>query len=363
MQNQRGFVGLPVLILIVLGLIVVGGGAYYVVHQQSASQTTSDNFDNLQQLPTTNNQSQTKTTTNAPAQTTPTQNPVAQCSTYDSKPVITSITPSSGPVGTTIEIQGCNFLGFEGDKEIWFTNSKGEKGFLNGQMDPATRASNTVTRVTLQQKLCQINSYSGLDCPILELAPGTYTVYSNSYGGKSNTVNFTVTDSGNSNAAGDVTASGNVTLKDWKIYQNIEFPIIFSHPTGWQCSTGRAGSPAQSEMLPAATTCYSGTVGEYPLFNISSPFTGDSPTAKSSNFTTLRKSIVIAHNAQSVQKTVYVLSSSGGASGVVEYVLAGSVDSYIASAAYDSREPSYSYKRAEDVENILDTVIKTINAK
>ena len=119
---------------------------------------------------------------------------VAQCSTYDSKPVITSITPSSGPVGTMIEIKGCNFLGFEGDKELWFTNSQGERGFLNGQMDAATRASNTVMRVTLSQTLCKINSYSGLDCPVLGLAPGPYTVYSHSYGGNSNTVNFTVTE-------------------------------------------------------------------------------------------------------------------------------------------------------------------------
>lgn len=123
---------------------------------------------------------------------------VAQCpinnfSINDSPPVITSIAPSSGPVGTTIEIQGCNFLSFEGDKEIWFTNSRGEKGFLNGQMDAATRASNTIARVTLSQRLCKINSYAGLDCPVLELAPGAYTVYSHSYGGNSNAVNFTVT--------------------------------------------------------------------------------------------------------------------------------------------------------------------------
>lgn len=320
MHNQRGFVGLPVLIWIVLGLIVVGGGAYYVVQQQSASQTTSNNFDNVETLSTTNTQTsqQTQATKNTPTQTqntqtqkatatvdkssltsnsfTPTisgtansdigifiakgkvtvnspistdwqnyawrywghlgkcksttgdfcgfdiingrwsiqvfgpgfkledgvytviitdsitgkdsanvlttgtltintsQTTAAQCATYESKPVITSITPSSGPVGTTIEVQGCNFLGFEGDKILWFTNSKGEKGLLNGQSDAATRASNTVMRVVLQQKLCQINSYSGLQCPLLELAPGAYTVYSNSYGGNSNTVNFTVTE-------------------------------------------------------------------------------------------------------------------------------------------------------------------------
>ena len=62
MQNQRGFVGIGVLIAILVGLAVLGGGAYYIVHQQSATQTPADNFDNLQhlqQLPT-NTQTQTQ---------------------------------------------------------------------------------------------------------------------------------------------------------------------------------------------------------------------------------------------------------------------------------------------------------------
>ncbi len=119
---------------------------------------------------------------------------VAQCSTYDSKPVITSITPSSGPVGTTIEIIGCNFLGFESNKTLWFTNSKGERGLLYGGSDAGMRTSK---RVTLPQTLCQSdNSHSGLPCSAsLELVPGLYTVYSNSYGGNSNAVNFTISSS------------------------------------------------------------------------------------------------------------------------------------------------------------------------
>lgn len=55
MQNQRGFIGVGLLISIVLGLIVVGGGAYYVAKQRSTSQTTSDNFDNAQTTTTTTN--------------------------------------------------------------------------------------------------------------------------------------------------------------------------------------------------------------------------------------------------------------------------------------------------------------------
>ena len=60
MKNQKGFVSATVLIAIVLGLIFVSGGAYYVMHQQASWPTLSDNtLDNLQILPTTNNQNTT----------------------------------------------------------------------------------------------------------------------------------------------------------------------------------------------------------------------------------------------------------------------------------------------------------------
>ncbi len=38
---QRGFIQIPILLTILLGLIVLGGGTYFVVQQKSASQTTS----------------------------------------------------------------------------------------------------------------------------------------------------------------------------------------------------------------------------------------------------------------------------------------------------------------------------------
>ena len=111
---------------------------------------------------------------------------VTQCPAYDSKPVISSISPSSGPVGTTIEIQGCNFSGFEGDKTVWFTDSKGVKGVWNGQTDAETRTSNTVLRVTLPAKICsQMNWYSGFECTsYLNITPGVYSIYTNSFGGR-----------------------------------------------------------------------------------------------------------------------------------------------------------------------------------
>ncbi|MEI7720061.1 MAG: hypothetical protein WCI89_02545 [bacterium] len=90
MQNQRGFVGVGILIAIVLGLIVLGGGAYYVIHQQSSSSALSDNtLDNSQTLPTKNNQAQT--TANTPT----------------SKPSVTLTLPKSGtqvPYGGNLQI-------------------------------------------------------------------------------------------------------------------------------------------------------------------------------------------------------------------------------------------------------------------
>jgi len=68
MHNQQGFIGFPVLLAILVGLAVLGGGAYYVV-QQKPPQTISDNFDNVQTLPTRNNQPQAQAITNALAPT------------------------------------------------------------------------------------------------------------------------------------------------------------------------------------------------------------------------------------------------------------------------------------------------------
>src|SRR3989344_1967779 len=65
MRLQRGFIGLPILLTIVLGLVVIGGGMYFIVQQNSPSKTVTD-LGNLNTLPTTNNQIQ------QPAGNTPT---------------------------------------------------------------------------------------------------------------------------------------------------------------------------------------------------------------------------------------------------------------------------------------------------
>src|SRR3990167_3535107 len=57
MHNQQGFVGLPVLLAILIGIVVLGGGAYYVVQQQPPTQPASENILDNSQANTTATQS------------------------------------------------------------------------------------------------------------------------------------------------------------------------------------------------------------------------------------------------------------------------------------------------------------------
>ncbi|MFA6354173.1 MAG: GerMN domain-containing protein [Candidatus Paceibacterota bacterium] len=107
------------------------------------------------------------------------------------KPVITSLSSNSGPVGTKLEIKGCNLSGFEGDKNLVIKNSQGVGGILYGE----SGSTSNLIKVTLNSPLCQgDNSYSGLPCNAwLTLTPGTYKIYTRPWSENSNEVNFTIT--------------------------------------------------------------------------------------------------------------------------------------------------------------------------
>jgi len=105
-------------------------------------------------------------------------------------PVITSLSSYSGPVGTKLEIHGCNFAGFEADKNAWIENTQGVKGILYGEAGSTSK----LVQVSLYSPLCQIDtSYSGLPCDAwLTLTPGIYRIYVTPWGQKSNEVSFTI---------------------------------------------------------------------------------------------------------------------------------------------------------------------------
>jgi len=104
---------------------------------------------------------------------------------------IDSISPNLGPIGTTIEIRGKNFSGFEGDLNAWIENSNGVKGVIYGE----SGSSKNLIKFTLKSSYCQQdNSYSGLPCTaFLDIISGVYKIYITPWGQKSNIVSFTVT--------------------------------------------------------------------------------------------------------------------------------------------------------------------------
>ena len=110
----------------------------------------------------------------------------------EGKAVITSLSQYTGQIGTKLVVAGCNFSGFEGDKNLIIENSDGVIGILYGEEGSTSK----LIKVTLNSPLCTTDtSYSGLPCPsYLTLKPGSYKIWTKPYGAdtKSNIVGFTL---------------------------------------------------------------------------------------------------------------------------------------------------------------------------
>jgi len=118
-------------------------------------------------------------------------------------PVITSISPLSGPSGTVVKIRGNNLAGFEGDLIAIFKRSDGKTAELYSTVpyysghasDPLNTSLIQVTAEPPCKKGQTVyGSYSGIasTCDYFEFTPGTYTVYVQPWGKKSNEVEFTI---------------------------------------------------------------------------------------------------------------------------------------------------------------------------
>ncbi|NDK09560.1 hypothetical protein GW846_02175 [Candidatus Gracilibacteria bacterium] len=107
-------------------------------------------------------------------------------------PVITSISAYSGTIDAKLTIKGCNFSGFEGDKNAWIEDNQGIKGIIYGD----SSSTSNILHITLQSPLCQSDtSYSGLTCSTwFTLIPGEYKIYTSPWGKQSNIIGFTVLD-------------------------------------------------------------------------------------------------------------------------------------------------------------------------
>ncbi len=113
-------------------------------------------------------------------------------------PMISSMTPQLGPVGTEVVIQGKNFAGFEGELRLIFERSDGAKTTFS---DQAVFGGSAGTQIKIKvQPPCEkgqtiYEEYSGKPslCDYVEFTPGVYKVYAMSWGKQSNVVTFKIT--------------------------------------------------------------------------------------------------------------------------------------------------------------------------
>ncbi|MFA6897426.1 MAG: hypothetical protein WCQ96_04035 [Patescibacteria group bacterium] len=204
-QKPKSYIFVLTIIAISATALIVGSGVY--VWQQSELQSTKaelqEKITSLQNQINQSTQNNTNQKTNNTRQesrenkqTDQEQEALSQslpqtCVDEEGgSPVITSLSAYSGPVGTKLEIHGCNFSGFEGDKNAWIENSQGVKGVLYGESDSTSK----LLKTTLASSLCQEdNSYTGWDCKqYLILSPGMYKIYTAPWDKESNKVEFTI---------------------------------------------------------------------------------------------------------------------------------------------------------------------------
>lgn len=177
LMKRRGFVNI---VTIILAIVIVGVAGYLALAKfQQATHQQTDKPATLRPIKN-----------NAVSQNPSTTLPATCIDEQEGTPVITYLSGYSGPVGTKLEIKGCNFSGFEGDKNALIENSQGVKGILYGEAG----STGKLLKVTLKSPLCQKdNSYSGLPCDAwLTLAPGTYKIYTIPWSKKSNKASFTI---------------------------------------------------------------------------------------------------------------------------------------------------------------------------
>lgn len=182
-MSQKGFIKILFIILVLVLVVALG---YITIIKNSSLVKKSQDSENINNT-VSKNQPATQTSVDV-AQTLPT----SCVDQHEAKAVITSLSGYHGSVGTTIEIKGCNFAGFEGDKNVWIENSAGVKGILYGEQGSTAK----LVKVVLKSPLCsKDNSYTGFPCDsFLTLTPGEYKIWIQPWGEntKSNFATFTI---------------------------------------------------------------------------------------------------------------------------------------------------------------------------
>lgn len=193
--SQPKGVTISILILVSVLTALLAGAAIYF-WQDSVARTNRDELQSeisdlrseivtLEAATSSSSTSETSTSS-AEASSLP-----ADCTVEEEgDPVITSLSVYAGSVGDVVEINGCNFSGFEGDLNAWVENSGGELGILYGE----STSTDTQIVVILPSTACiEDTTYSGLPCSEeITLDEGSYMIFTAPWGVESNKVEFEV---------------------------------------------------------------------------------------------------------------------------------------------------------------------------
>ncbi|MFA6294997.1 MAG: IPT/TIG domain-containing protein [Candidatus Paceibacterota bacterium] len=107
-------------------------------------------------------------------------------------PVISSIFPESGPVGTVVTLKGNNLSGENGSLDAWIENEKGEIGYVGHVGETIYPESNQIN-FQFKDIACK-QAVVSEDCvDYFRILPGNYKIFTQPWGKKSNTINFKVT--------------------------------------------------------------------------------------------------------------------------------------------------------------------------
>ena len=184
MNYKKGFIGIGAAAIIIVAMVAVGA-AYYLGKKSNNVPVNYNPYVNSDTIANTN---PVKSPVNT--QQVSTTLPTTCVEKTEGMPVITSISKNTGSIGDRVEIKGCNFSGFEADKNVWIQNSNNEAGVMYGEKESTDQSIIFI----LKSPLCQTdNSYKGDECQkTLNLVPGAYKIFTNPWGKKSNEFSFTI---------------------------------------------------------------------------------------------------------------------------------------------------------------------------
>lgn len=154
-------------------------------------------------------------------------------SSEDSSPIISSVTPVSGPIGTVITIKGKNLSGIEGTPDIIIKNSKGDLAYIQGGTWKFEENVDTL-QIKLPSQVCsEFKDNSMTSCSkFMTISPGVYSFYEERLIDdkdlpenvrKSNEVKFTVTN--------NPVTSPTPTTSEVQTYAGSNFSI--KYPASW----------------------------------------------------------------------------------------------------------------------------------